>query len=111
MKVIHYRDCDPIEEVKGVYKREVITADDGAPHFSMRVFEVEPGGATPSHSHQWEHEVFVLSGRGVVAGEQGATPISKESVVFVASSEPHCFVNTGNEPLRFICVIPLQKEQ
>ena len=110
MKVTSYRGAEPVEEVKGVFKREVITANDGAPHFVMRVFEVEPGSATPSHSHIWEHEVFILSGKGVVAGEQGATPISKESVIFVAPNEPHCFVNTGNEPLRFICVIPLQKE-
>lgn len=110
MKVHAYRDCEPIEEVKGVSRREVITAEDGAPHFSMRVFEVEPGSSTPSHSHSWEHEVFVLSGRGVVAGEQGAIPIGKESVVLVAPNEHHCFINTGNEPLRFICVIPLQKE-
>jgi len=108
MKVSNYHDTKPIEEVKGVVKREVITADDGAPHFCMRVFEVEPGSSTPAHSHGWEHEVFILSGRGVVAGEQGAIPISKESVIFVAPNEHHCFVNSGNEPLRFICVIPLQ---
>jgi len=110
MKVVSYRDIDSVEEVKGVSKREVITADDGAPLFVMRVFEVGPGSSTPSHSHAWEHEVFVLSGKGVIAGEEGATPIGKESVVFVLPSETHCFVNTGNEPLRFICVIPLQKE-
>ncbi len=110
MKISNYRESEPIEEVKGVSRREVITADDGAPLFSMRVFEVGPDSSTPSHSHPWEHEVFILSGRGVVAGEQGAVPIGKESVVFVAPNEPHCFVNTGNEPLRFICVIPLQKE-
>lgn len=110
MNIISYRDREPIEEVKGVSRREVITADDGAPLFTMRVFEVGPGSSTASHSHSWEHEVFILSGKGVVAGEQGATPIGKESVIFVAPSEPHCFVNTGNEPLRFICVIPLQKE-
>ena len=110
MKVISYRDREPVEEVKGVSKREVITADDGAPLFSMRVFEVGPGSSTPSHSHPWEHEVFILSGKGVVAGEEGATPISKESVIFVAPGEPHCFVNTANEPLRFICVVPLPKE-
>ena len=110
MKVISYRDREPVEEVKGVSKREVITPEDGAPNFSMRVFEVGPGSSTPSHSHPWEHEVFVLSGKGVVAGEQGATPIGKESVVFVSPDEPHCFVNTGNEPLRFICIIPSQKE-
>jgi len=110
MKVSNYRDCEPTEEVKGVFKREVITADDGAPNFSMRVFEVESGSSTPSHSHPWEHEVFILSGTGVVVGEQGAIPIGKENVIFVAPNEPHCFVNTGNEPLRFICVIPLQPE-
>jgi len=110
MKISSYRDSEPVEEVKGVTRREVITADDGAPNFTMRVFEVGQGSSTPSHSHSWEHEVFVLSGKGVVAGEQGSVPIGKESVVFVASGEHHCFVNTGNEPLRFICVIPLQKE-
>jgi len=108
MKVSNYREAEPTEEVSGVFKREVITAADGAPHFCMRVFEVEPGSSTPSHSHQWEHEVFILSGRGVLVGEQGAIPIGKDNVVFVAPNEPHCFVNNGNEPLCFICVIPLQ---
>ena len=110
MKVSNYRVTEPVEETSGVVKREVITADDGAPHFCMRVFEVKSGSSTPSHSHQWEHEVFILSGRGVVIGEQGSTPIGKDSIVFVAPDEPHCFVNTGNEPLRFICVIPLPQE-
>lgn len=110
MKVSNYRDIEPVEEVNGVFKREVITAGDGAPNFCMRVFEVDKGSSTPSHSHTWEHEVFILSGRGVVVGKQGATPISKESVVFIAPEETHCFVNTGNEPLRFICVIPLQPQ-
>ncbi len=110
MKVSSYRDREPVEEVKGVSRRDVITADDGAPLFTMRVFEVGPGSSTPSHSHLWEHEIFILSGKGVVVGEQGATPIGKESVIFVPPAETHCFVNTSNEPLRFICVIPLQKE-
>jgi len=107
MKVGNYLETKPIQELPGVVKREVITADDGAPHFCMRVFEVEPGSSTPSHSHSWEHEVFVLSGRGVVVVEQGETQIAKDSVIFIAPNEHHCFVNTGNEPLRFICVIPL----
>ena len=107
MKVSKYLDAEPVPELPGVVKREVINADDGAPHFCMRVFEVEPGSSTPSHSHGWEHEVFVLSGRGVVVGEQGETEIAKDSVVFVPPGEHHCFKNNGNEILRFICVIPL----
>jgi len=107
MKVSKYLDTEPIQELPGVVKREVINADDGAPNYCMRVFEVEPGSSTPSHSHDWEHEVYVLSGRGVVVGEQRETPITKDSVVFVPPNEHHCFVNNSNERLRFICVIPL----
>ena len=106
MKVSKYLDTKAVPELRGVIKREVISADDGAPRFCMRVLEVEPGSSTPSHSHWWEHEVFVLSGRGVVMGGEKETPIAKDSVVFVAPDEHHCFVNNSNEPLRFICVIP-----
>ena len=102
MKVSNYLETEPTEEVPGALKREVITEKDGAPNFAMRVIEVKPGGSSPSHSHPWEHEVFVLSGQGVVEGEQGESEIKKESVVYIAPDEKHCFVNNGNEPLRFV---------
>jgi len=107
MKVGSYLDAKPVQELPGVVKREVINADDGAPNFCMRVFEVEPGSSTPWHSHQWEHEVFVLSGQGVVKSEGKEAQIAKDSVVFVPPNEQHCFLNISNKPLRFICVIPL----
>ena len=110
MKVSNYQDSEPVEEVDGVFKREVISAGDGAPNFCMRIFEVKSGSATPSHSHPFEHEIFILAGQGVIVSSQGATSVSKENVVFIAPEEAHCFVNTGSEPLRFICVIPLQQE-
>lgn len=108
MKVSNYLDTPSTEELAGVFKREVITAQDGAPNFCMRVFEVKPGSSTPHHSHPWEHEVFILSGQGVVVGEQGETAISEGSVIFVAPDEQHCFINTSSQVLRFICLIPLQ---
>ncbi|MBA7495991.1 hypothetical protein ES702_06587 [subsurface metagenome] len=107
MKVASYLDTKPIQELPGVVMREVIKVDDGAPNFCMRVFDVEPGSSTPSHEHPWEHEVYVLSGRGVVVSEQGETQIAKDSVVFVPPDEHHCFINNGDEILRFICVIPI----
>jgi quercetin dioxygenase-like cupin family protein len=109
MKIANYADTQPNEELPGVFKREVITAEDGAPNFCMRVFEVEPGSSTHSHSHPWEHEIFVLSGEGIAVGAQGETLIDKDSVVFVAPNEHHCFVNNGGDTLRFICLIPLQE--
>ncbi len=111
MKICHYLDVKPTYESPGVAKYDVITADDGAPNFRMRVFEVEAGSSTPSHSHPWEHEVFVISGRGVVVGEEGGTEIAKGSVVFIAPDENHCLVNKGHDPLRFVCLIPIVTQQ
>jgi len=108
MKIAKYTDTQPTVELPGVLKREVINAKDGAPNFCMRVFEVEPGSSTPSHSHDWEHEVFVLAGEGVVEGAGGRTTISPGSVIFVAPNEHHCFINAGDQTLRFICVIPIK---
>ena len=107
MKVSHYSKAEATLEVPGVLKRVVIGAEDGAPNFCMRVFDVEPGSSTPYHTHPWEHEVFVLSGRGVVvdAGKK-ETEVSGKTVVYVAPDEPHCFTNIGADTLRFICLIP-----
>ena len=107
MKVSKYLDTKPTLELPGVLKREVINADDGAPNFCMRVFEVEPGSSTPSHSHNWEHEIYILAGQGVAVSEKGETPISADSVVFIPANEHHCLRNNGSETLRLICVIPL----
>ena len=91
---------------EGVTMRVVIGPDQGAPYFTMRVFEVQPGCATPLHSHWWEHEVFVLSGQGAVNTGREETPIAHGIAVFVPGGERHQFRNTGPDLLRFICVVP-----
>jgi len=107
MIVSSYLDTKPVQESPGLVKREVITANDGAPNFCMRVFDVEPGSSTPSHEHPWEHEIYILSGRGLAVGEQGETEIAKDSTIFIPPDEHHCIVNNGSETLRLICVIPI----
>ncbi len=78
----------------------------GAPTFTMRHFEITPGGATPYHTHPWEHEVFVLGGRGVVREKGGESALEAGSFVYVAPDEEHAFVCTGGDPLTFLCVVP-----
>jgi quercetin dioxygenase-like cupin family protein len=102
MKVSKLEDTPTTEGHGGAVMREVITAKDGAPNFAMRIIEVKPGSTTPSHSHDWEHEVFILSGRGIVKGEKGDKEIAKDSVVYIPPNEHHCLVSTGDEPLRFV---------
>ncbi len=97
-------------EAEGVSIRVVIGKNEGAPNFVMRVLDVEPGAATPLHTHDWEHEVFVLSGQGRVHGGGKNAPLREGDTVFVPCMEEHRFVNEGEEPLRFICVIPVLEE-
>ncbi len=88
----------------GVTMREMITAADGAPTFAMRVFDVAAGAATPYHHHPWEHEVFIVQGRGVVKSESGDRSFSAGDTVFIAGDEPHSFV--ADTDVQFVCVIP-----
>ena len=109
MKHFHYTDvpAETVEEgAKGVKIRWLITEKDGARDFVMRHFEIEPGGSTPYHEHPWEHEVFILGGRGVVTQEQGETPFRDGDVVFIPGGEKHNFRSNGAEPVRMLCLIP-----
>ena len=73
----------------------------------MRHFSVEPGGHTPRHHHDYEHQVVVLKGRGE-AFDQGETrEISEGDVIFVGADDEHQFLNTGETPLEFLCLVPL----
>jgi quercetin dioxygenase-like cupin family protein len=108
VKVVHYSDvrADPVPDLEGVTIRWVIAKDDGAPHFALRVFEVQPGRTTPHHSHWWEHEVFILDGAGVVVTAEGETPLTPGTAVLVPGDVVHHFRNTGEGLLRFICLVP-----
>ena len=103
-------DAEKAAEAEGVTVRVVIGKEQGAPNFVMRVFDIEPGASSPRHSHDWEHEVFVLAGNGTVSGEDGDEPVKPGDVVFVPQDEEHQFRNEGDEELRFLCLIPHQKK-
>lgn len=96
---------------KGVAMRLMVGRGDGAPTFAMRHFEVAPGGHTPKHQHNYEHEVLIIEGRGEVTGGPGGErdqPIAAGDVIFMPANELHQFRNTGDGPLRFMCMVPTQ---
>jgi quercetin dioxygenase-like cupin family protein len=94
------------EGAEGVKIRWLITEDDGAPGFALREFELAPGGHTPYHAHDWEHEVFVLEGEGVVAGAEGERELRPGTAALVPPGEDHNFKNVGAGPFRFLCLVP-----
>jgi quercetin dioxygenase-like cupin family protein len=110
MKVCHCEQIEPmpvsVEGAANCRMRCLIGPDDAAPSFSMRQFEVAPGGHTAKHAHAHEHEIFVLEGSGVVLEGDREHPLRPGSAVYVAPNDLHQFRNTGAGPLKFLCLIP-----
>ncbi len=107
MKIQNYRQVAGTEAAPGVVMRVVAGPAEGAPTFVMRVFEIEPGSTTPHHTHPWEHEIFVLEGRGTIVSGDTRNPLQEGDAVMVLPDEPHSFLNSGKDMLRVICVVPL----
>jgi len=113
MKIAHYTDTEAKAANEGASKikvRWVISKEMGAPNFALRVFEVEPGGFSPLHSHNWEHEVFILECDGIVVSQDGEKRFKPGDAVFVAPNEKHQFKNDGKKVVKFICVVPHTKK-
>ena len=89
--------------------RWLITKDDGAEHFAMRIFEMAPGGHSPHHSHKWEHEVFILDGECLVVCGDQRKEVGPGYVVFIPPNTMHHFRNEKTEVLRFLCLVPHHK--
>jgi quercetin dioxygenase-like cupin family protein len=81
----------------------------GAENFAMRLFEMEPDSETGPRSHEWEHEVFILEGNGVMTGADREFELSSGSVVFIPGNEPHKLHNTGTSTMKYVCLVPLMK--
>jgi len=110
-KAVQYDDV-MLEDVNeegavGAKIRWLINEKDDAKNFSMRYFEVEEGGRSPVHNHPWEHEVFIVKGKCKVVCEDESGGVEQGGVIFVPANTNHNFMNVGEGPLHFICVIPI----
>ena len=74
MRVRNYRKVRPapVIEEPGVSVRWLINEMSEVLNFALRLYEMEPGSATASYIRWWEHQLFVLSGKGGVTGQDGS---------------------------------------
>ncbi len=106
----HEQKSVDLPDAEQVKMRMLIGPQDGADVFHMRHFEVQPGGHTPHHAHDYEHEVLILKGQGTVKGTEGERACRAGDVVWMPPNEKHQFVCTGGEPLEFLCLIPAPEQ-
>ena len=112
-KVCHYTDvpADAVgEPAKGASMRWLIDdTHDGAPVYALRMVELAPGGHSPHHHHPYEHENFVVEGRGRVLMDGEWHDLKPGDVVYVPANTVHQYANAGAETFRFLCGIPVTK--
>jgi quercetin dioxygenase-like cupin family protein len=109
-KVGHYTSIKP-EKVKedmatNTWIRVLIRIGDGAPTFAMRLFTVEKGGHIFAHKHPWEHEIFVLRGKGEIRISDRSYHVKEGYFIFIPPNVEHEYWNRGEGDLEFLCMIP-----
>ena len=100
-----------MEGAKGVYKQIPLSAKDGVPAFSFRVFTIEPGGYTPFHHHNYEHMNYVINGEGILVAEDRQHELREGDFALILPGEKHQFRNSSeSQNLVIICAVPKEYE-
>lgn len=100
-------EARPVERGEKAFIQVLIGPEDGAPHFITRKFTILPGGRIPKHKHpSIEHEQYVLSGRMKIYLGDEVREVAAGQAVYIPPDTPHAYVNEGDEPVEFLCVIP-----
>lgn len=94
--------------VKGVNMAVMVGREHGAPNFALRCFTVDPQGHSPKHSHDYEHEVYVVEGNGTVLLEGQLNPIKTGDVIYVPADQEHQF-QAGDKGMKFLCLVPVTR--
>ena len=100
-------DMDGAEKVS---MQVMVGRQDNAPHFSLRHFVVEPGGHTPRHQHNYEHENYIIEGSGTIECDGDIQEIKVGDTFYIPANTVHQFCNSKDKPLRFLCLVPTSYE-
>jgi quercetin dioxygenase-like cupin family protein len=115
MKIVHTEDLprDVVREpgAKRVLIRRLIDTPDGADRFVMSMFDLSPDGMTPPHFHDWEHEIYVLSGslRVHLPNDDREVPMRQGDAAFIPRGEPHALITGPDESAQLLLVAPAER--
>jgi quercetin dioxygenase-like cupin family protein len=83
---------------------------DFGPKLEVRYFEVPPGSVTRLEKHEHEHYVIVGQGVGHAVVGELVREVRLHDVVYVGPLEPHQFINRGDEPFGFFCIVTAERD-
>ncbi|MGC9183699.1 cupin domain-containing protein [Caldisphaera sp.] len=80
-----------------------LLADDNY-NFFMRLFRIEAGGHINSHFHPWEHEIFILEGKGRIKIGTKIYNVEEGNFIYIPPNADHEY--WAESELKFLCIIP-----
>ncbi|HLJ83351.1 MAG TPA: cupin domain-containing protein [Candidatus Eremiobacteraceae bacterium] len=105
------REDLPDQGYRGV-TRFTITSRESVPcNFEVRYFEIAPGGYTRLERHAHVHSVTVLRGSGYAIVGSEIHGLGSHDHVYVPPQTLHQFVNDGDAPLGFLCVVDGERDR
>jgi SAM-dependent methyltransferase len=87
-------------EAGGVTVRALKRVDE----VELTVKDIEPGHATPFHSHSHAHRGIIMAGNGMLQLTGRRLPLTPGDVFSIAPNEPHAIVSEGPGSLRLVCM-------
>ncbi len=90
-----------------VTMKQLVGKEDGAEKTALHEIKVLRGGRTSVHSHNWQHQMLVTSGSGVLVIGGKRVPIKEGDVLVIERDEEHGFEQKGRAPLVMLTVTPL----
>lgn len=95
-----------VDAAPGLGKGVLLDESDGAPHFALRRFELDPGSEVPRHTNAVEHEQYVLAGEYVVGIDDEEYTVGAGDTLHIPAGVVHWYHNEGDEEGAFICAVP-----
>jgi Uncharacterized conserved protein, contains double-stranded beta-helix domain len=95
---------------KDVVKFVLFGEEEGL-RFEVRVFVIEPGGATSLEKHQHQHAVLVLEGKGSALVGKELYDIMPFDGIFVPPMTPHQFIANKGERLKILCIVDVDRDR
>ncbi len=105
------REDLPDQGFRGVTRHTITSAETVPCGFEVRYFEIAPSGYTRLERHEHVHSVTVLRGSGYAVVGDELLIVSAHDHVYVPPLTFHQFVNDGDKPLGFLCVVDAERDR
>jgi quercetin dioxygenase-like cupin family protein len=75
----------------------LVTLDQNPPTCTLSYSKYDDGETSPHHIHEWEHEVYIISGKGTLFCDGIEYPVQAGDGLFIPPNVDHYTLNNGKD--------------